>query len=151
MRHYDLQAKDLADLCGVQRTAITHLLNGRNRPSVGFLSQLSDAYPELNTRWLLHGRGNMFTNVTSTDVTPEDFVLDLPAEPEQTADVQPSMKFTSDERVVESIVTDVTNVVPDDNVETKPSSIGDDAQAPKAIRQVIIFYTDGTFKAYNPS
>lgn len=65
MAHFNLTAKDLAEMCDVQRSAISHILNGRNRPNVSFLAKLSEGIPTLNTTWLLHGHGSIVTNVTN--------------------------------------------------------------------------------------
>ncbi|MBI1267319.1 MAG: helix-turn-helix domain-containing protein [Cryomorphaceae bacterium] len=65
MSHFNLTAKDLAEMCDVQRSAISHILNGRNRPNVSFLAKLSEGIPTLNTTWLLHGYGDIVTNVTT--------------------------------------------------------------------------------------
>jgi transcriptional regulator with XRE-family HTH domain len=65
MSHFNLTAKDLAEMCDVQRSAISHILNGRNRPNVSFLAKLSEGIPTLNTTWLLHGYGDIVTFVTS--------------------------------------------------------------------------------------
>lgn len=152
MRHYNLQAKDLADLCGVQRTAITHILNGRNRPSVGFLSQLSDAYPELNTRWLLHGRGNIFTNVTGHN--PEIIPAVNPVPTTKAADEKSSADRAPNETPPEnsgnSHVTSVTKDLFDPHDTSKVDAPVSVRNSGKPIREIIIFYEDGTFKAYRP-
>lgn len=65
MDHYSLSIKEVAEKCGVQRAAVSHVLNGRNRPSVPFLVALSESFPDLNPAWLLHGKGEMVTNVSA--------------------------------------------------------------------------------------
>jgi transcriptional regulator with XRE-family HTH domain len=151
MRHYNLQAKDLADLCGVQRTAITHILNGRNRPSVGFLSQLSDAFPELNTRWLLHGRGHIFTNVTDQDSDRTHTADDLPTKPSTHGLDKPvHASVASVPKQQHAVVTSVTDSHFNLQVESKTETSTTEQSTEKSIREIIIFYKDGTFKAYRP-
>jgi transcriptional regulator with XRE-family HTH domain len=152
MRHYNLQAKDLADRCGVQRTAITHILNGRNRPSVSFLGQLSDAYPEINTRWLLHGRGSMFTNVTS--VTSNEAPTASPSK-EQIEQLELSGGNLSEnsETAPESPLSVVTNVTDGASENTLGKSLHAPIpleQSNKPVREIVIFYKDGTFKSFRP-
>lgn len=77
MLHYKLSAKDLASITGVQRSAISHLINGRNKPSVAFITQLTAHFTDLNVQWLLHGKGELVTNVIaddSSDNSPADNV-----------------------------------------------------------------------------
>lgn len=167
MKHYALQPKELAEKCGVQRTAINHILNGRNRPSVSFLSELSQAFPELNTRWLLHGKGTMFTSVT-----------EKPADSNETS-------VTAKPSIADSVVTNV-DICPDGMREEEQASYnlmqgyplpnegprqadqatsaeGEKAKQgnaeqsevgarkrTKEISSVIILYTDGSFERYRP-
>jgi len=58
MDHYGLSVSAFADEIGVQRSSISHLLNGRNRPSLDFVMKLIAAYPEVNLYWLLKGEGS---------------------------------------------------------------------------------------------
>src|SRR5690554_1269636 len=50
---------EFAEKLGVQRSNVSHILNGRNKPGAVFLEKILHAYPELNARWLLTGQGNM--------------------------------------------------------------------------------------------
>ncbi len=144
MRHYHLGAKELAELCGVQRTAITHILNGRNRPSVGFLSKLSEAFPELDTRWLLHGTGTMFTNVTKGQ--PEQVSIDHSNSIIETPESQ---------KAEERVVTDVTNL--DLNSDKERNLSSETPHSPLVKRsstrvvKVILIYEDGTFTTHAPA
>jgi transcriptional regulator with XRE-family HTH domain len=152
MRHYNLQAKDLATLCGVQRTAITHILNGRNRPSVGFLSQLSDAFPELNTRWLLHGRGNIFTNVTGDGVGNDRHANSInPIKIDGIKSSPDSVPAKATQGIQkDSHVTSVTIDLFDPREIPNNETASTIQKGEKSIREIIIFYEDGTFKAYRP-
>nr|WP_190809729.1 helix-turn-helix transcriptional regulator [Flagellimonas sp. S3867] len=55
--HYGLTVSTFADKIGVQRSSISHLLNGRNRPSLDFVLKVVQTYPEVNLYWLLNGKG----------------------------------------------------------------------------------------------
>lgn len=57
---------ELADKLGVQRSNVSHVLNGRNKPGAVFLEKLLQAFPELNARWLLTGEGNILNTSDST-------------------------------------------------------------------------------------
>jgi transcriptional regulator with XRE-family HTH domain len=50
---------EFADKIGVQRSSMSHILNGRNYPSASFIQKMLEAYPRLNSRWLLIGAGMM--------------------------------------------------------------------------------------------
>ena len=59
MKLEDLKSSNLADNIGVNRATISHILSGRNKPSIDFLQKLLSAYPNLNSNWLITGIGYM--------------------------------------------------------------------------------------------
>ena len=56
-----LKSSELADNIGVNRATISHILSGRNKPSIEFLEKFLHVYPELNANWLITGIGYMKT------------------------------------------------------------------------------------------
>ncbi|MCX6011808.1 MAG: helix-turn-helix transcriptional regulator, partial [Chloroflexi bacterium] len=50
---------EFADKIGVQRSSMSHILNGRNYPSASFIQKMLQAYPLLDSRWLMIGVGSM--------------------------------------------------------------------------------------------
>ena len=57
LHFYGLSASAFADQIGVQRSSISHLLTGRNKPSLDFVLRVVKTYPEVNLYWLLNGKG----------------------------------------------------------------------------------------------
>lgn len=84
--HYHLTATAFADRLGVQRSGISHILSGRNKPSLDFVMRLVHAFPEVSLSWLLEGTGS------------------FPARQEERADRQESTKPRRDEKEVASIL-----------------------------------------------
>lgn len=66
MDSYNLSASDLADKIKVQRSSISHLLSGRNNPSLTFVMKLLETYPELSPDWLLFDKGAMIRTESSS-------------------------------------------------------------------------------------
>ena len=54
-----LTATQFASEIGVQRSAVSHLLSGRNKPSLDFVLKIKNRFPETNLDWLLLGTGKM--------------------------------------------------------------------------------------------
>lgn len=50
---------EFADKIGVQRSSMSHILNGRNYPSASFIQKMLQSYPLLDSRWLMIGVGSM--------------------------------------------------------------------------------------------
>lgn len=55
--YYGLSASSFADRIGVQRSSISHILSGRNKPSLDFVLKVLQAFPEVELYWLLNGKG----------------------------------------------------------------------------------------------
>lgn len=71
MSHYNLTATALADSIEIQRSSISHLLSGRNKPSLDFVLKVLQKYPEVELYWLLNGKGTFPStiNIGSADPT----------------------------------------------------------------------------------
>lgn len=65
MKLNNLTASAFADEIGVQRSSMSHILSGRNKPSLEFIQKVLNRYPKVSADWLIAG-------ITSTDT------LDLP-------------------------------------------------------------------------
>ena len=74
--YYQLSAATLADKIDVQRSSISHLLSGRNKPSLDFVLKLIKQFPEINLYWLLNGLGNFPATLSENFQPKKDMVLD---------------------------------------------------------------------------
>ncbi|MBJ10403.1 MAG: transcriptional regulator [Flavobacteriales bacterium] len=54
---------------GVNRSTISHILTGRNKPSVEVLQKILKRFPSLSSDWLLLGNGSMHTKNESIATT----------------------------------------------------------------------------------
>ena len=68
MESEELKASQLADNIGVNRATISHILSGRNKPSIDFLQKLLSDFPNLNANWLIVGIGYMNTKKEAKEV-----------------------------------------------------------------------------------
>src|SRR5512133_1262871 len=82
---------EFADKIGVQRSSVSHVLNGRNYPSASFIQKMLGSYNKLNPRWLLLGEGAM-TEIKSTLVKEQPTLFQFSAETEATKTPQESVK-----------------------------------------------------------
>ena len=121
MEYYDLSAASFADKIEVGRSSISHLLSGRNKPSLDFVMKIVKAFPEVELYWLLNGKGS-FPKRTESGVKEErSAAQEKPAEQDL---------FSSSAPISEEVVSDIA------------SGSG------KKIHKIVIFYTDGTFDAF---
>lgn len=57
MKSYQLSASAFADKIQVPRSSISHLLSGRNKPSLDFVLKVVKEFDEVELYWLLNGKG----------------------------------------------------------------------------------------------
>ena len=55
--YYNLSASAFADKISVQRSSLSHLLSGRNKPSLDFIIKVIEVFPEVDLYWILNGKG----------------------------------------------------------------------------------------------
>ena len=113
MKFYQLSASAFADKIQVPRSSISHLLSGRNKPSLDFVLKVVKEFDEVELYWLLNGKGK-FPRSEDTAPAPEQ----MNQAPEITA----------------KQISGISEVVAN-------------AQS-KKIERIVIFFEDGTFKAY---
>jgi len=118
--YYDLSASSFADQIDVGRASISHILSGRNKPSLDFVMKVVSNFKEVELYWLLNGKGYFPSSKDNGNAinAKEEFVDDIkPDEPKTT----------------EPLLNDNSNQV------SRPK---------KEIQKVIICYTDGSFESF---
>lgn len=128
MDEYDLNATSFADAIDVGRSSISHIISGRNKPSLEFVMKIIEAFPEVELYWLLNGKGSF----PKSQVTKRAPIVSS----------QLAANFDDEPVAIASNSTDAsstTKPTPD----TSPSTKSD-------IERIVIFYKDGTFKSFNP-
>ncbi len=153
MDYKGISPSELADSIGVQRSNVTHVLKGRNKPSFQFIEKMLQIYPELNAKWLLLGTGNMVDapqkQQTLFDQVAIPISAPIPSTPiaEEKQPVQPAPVVHPElAETKENITT---------QVQEKDGSAKDIKDQffnqEKPIERLIVFFSDQTFKVYNPS
>ena len=64
LEYYDLSAASFADKIEVGRSSISHILSGRNKPSLDFFMKVVKNFPEVELYWLLNGKGSFLPEPT---------------------------------------------------------------------------------------
>ena len=59
IRAKNLTAAEFALRLGIQPSNVSHLLAGRNNPSLEFVRKLKETFPEYNLDWIVFGKGPM--------------------------------------------------------------------------------------------
>jgi transcriptional regulator with XRE-family HTH domain len=138
MEHYGLSASSFADKVGVQRSSISHLLSGRNKPSLDFVMKVLDIYPELNLYWLLNGSGTYLKN-------------DVVDNSEKKAQTAPAPIIENTAGKVNTLFSDENLTESNKEPLASNSNLFAEKSGGKNIEKIVLFYSDGTFEDYKPS
>ena len=56
LKNNSLSASQFAEKIGVQRSSVSHVLSGRNKPSLDFIIKISNAFTDISLNWLINGK-----------------------------------------------------------------------------------------------
>lgn len=78
---YEETASSFAEKIGVQRSSISHILSGRNKPSLDFVMKVLRSYPEVELYWLLNGKGqfpktNQISEIPESNFSEDKIISD---------------------------------------------------------------------------
>ncbi len=131
-----LTATQFSEEIGVQRSSLSHVLSGRNKPSLDFMLKIKNRYPEINLNWLLLGDGEMSEKVTSSEKLSGEVVSD------QLTELNLD-KIESEERPNMKVIEEpIQKLGGQQNYAFKASGQANEIEA------VITLYGDGSFKIY---
>ena len=77
----NLTSSQFADRIGVPRSVMSHVLAGRNNPSLDFVTKILRTFPEIRPQWLMFGEGKMYDNLAGIGqgtAAQREEVLDQP-------------------------------------------------------------------------
>ena len=135
LRENNLTSTKFADIIGVQRSSISHILSGRNKPSYDFIEKMLIAYPDLNAQWLITGKGDMNSMQPS--------LFDQNNNKENSKNLSPRESDNQSSSTIEYEISGSQNII--HKTENSNNHI---PNLEKNIDRVMIFYSDGTFKDY---
>lgn len=132
-----------AERIGVQRSSMSHILSGRNKPSYDFLVKVLDSFSAVNPDWLLRGKGLMY----KSDIPVQPSLFDAPRpSPALTPDLSANR---STENIKAQMETEDLNITKLKSAGHLDSTI-DESKKSRTIEKIVVFYSDKTFSDYHP-
>jgi transcriptional regulator with XRE-family HTH domain len=135
-----ISSAEFADRIGVQRSNVSHILNGRNNPGYSFIQKVLESFPRINSRWLITGEGSMETSSQVNSKLPERDLFSIAdrsvSEPVKRAETEGS---TLKDQPIEKVENQL--------VSKKIASVA----VSKKIVRVLLFYNDNTFEDFSPT
>jgi transcriptional regulator with XRE-family HTH domain len=145
--YYGLSASSFADKIGVQRSSLSHLLSGRNKPSLDLILKIVNEFPEVDLYWIVNGNGNFPKSEYKKEDATETSPTPLPSSTldktlEESNNKTPTDLFSSQDFEENKRVNEIPReIFP--NTRNFDHTVHD-----SEIDQIVIFYRDGTFKIY---
>ncbi|NDW17928.1 XRE family transcriptional regulator [Dysgonomonas sp. 216] len=147
-----------ADNLDIGRAVISHILNGRNKPSLEVITRILAKMPQINSDWLLTGNGSMYKDeVNIVNSSQPSLVVTTNNNQLSASDLFSQDLFASENVINEPVYTDLVEEdkeievkTPQDNIQkTVTERIIYREKAAKKISKIIIYYTDNTFESFN--
>jgi len=122
MQQKSLSPSQFADEIGIQRSGISHLISGRNKPSLEFVMKVLKRFPDIKPEWLLYG--------TATGDTMGNHTEEALNQKQKSLFDEPEVVHPSDHK--------------------KNASPSKRERNDKRIEKIVVFYHDRTFREYEP-
>ncbi len=122
--YYDLSAASFADKIDVGRSSISHIISGRNKPSLDFVMKVVQNFPEVELYWLLNGKGN-FPSPEKNKSSQNETLEKGNETPTLSEKEDPGRIPIQEKKIIHSPI-----------------------QSGKQIQKIVIFYADGSFDAF---
>ena len=118
-----------ADIIGIQRSALSHIMSGRNNPSLDVLTKILNSFPDISTDWLMFGKDQMldkkYRKVEIEQV--ELFSNEIIDNQEEYSDENTETDKQENEKII------IKEIIKE-----------------KKISKIMIFYSDNTFENFIP-
>ena len=120
--YYTISASAFAEKLQIPRSSISHIISGRNKPSLDFVLKVIENFPEVELYWLLNGKGN-FPKIEKNEDSPTLF-----------------SSAQSEKKIIKN---DTLPLI--DSADKFAQPLESDAK----IERIVIFYKNGSFKSFN--
>ena len=137
MEREQMSPSKFAEEIGIQRSALSHILNGRNKASLEVLMKILGRFDYLSTDWLLFGKGSMFRPdrmAIQTQLFDESGV--------SSAEGKVFSEYAKEKELKEEV--SEYRVVPEKSVVSVQCS------RQKCVSKILLFYSDNTFETFVP-
>ena len=146
MEREKLTPSKFAEEIGIQRSAMSHIISGRNNPSLDVLLKILERFAYVDSDWLLFGKGNMLRNhmMIEPDLftdTSQNTSLTPQTTPVNTVEGQVVPEYRKEMRVETPVNNSKQPVIEQIVLPEKPS---------RTVSKIMIFYSDNTFDTFTP-
>ena len=127
MDDHELSAAAFAEKMDIGRATISHLISGRNKPSLDFMMKVISTFPSIDLYWLVYGKKSEEKKAIREKLEDNN----------STSEKENTIASRSENEVAPT------------SKRINPSH-SSSRNSEKEIKRIAIFYDDGTFESYEP-
>ena len=164
-------ASEFADEIDVQRSSISHIISGRNKPSLEFIVKIKNRFPEISWDWIILGQGEMLQNNSALSTSeskinleeenssPDLFTL-IDEDYKNEVFVQENIQNETLRELNKSfpsprkeILSDSQRLDIQENISEAQSIVNEivtNTNTESKIKRIVFFYENGKFEAFEP-
>lgn len=146
MENEDMNPARFADSLNIGRAVISHILNGRNNPSLDVITRILTEMPNISAEWLISGKGSMYKDKSSPNTEevkiersdfPGDLFSQIYAEP---GNYSEKSEYSTLEEL--NPVENNPNNIVNERIIYKEKPL-------RKISKIIIYYSDNTYETFD--
>jgi transcriptional regulator with XRE-family HTH domain len=149
MQAEEMNALQFASEIGIQSSTLSHILNGRNKPSLEVIKKILNRFRTINADWLILDSGTIYRqekhSQTPSLFPPDEENTSIPKSYANEKELN-FKKENSPEKIEMPIINDTVNKnsmkFPEEIITTKVTD--------KSVSKIIVYYTDKTFQEFIP-
>ena len=167
LEYSGFSASEFADEIDVQRSSISHIISGRNKPSLEFVTKIKNRFPELSWDWIILGTGEMkqtdspfpISQKQEENSTPDLFTL-IDEDYKNEVFVQENIQNETLRELNKSfpsprkeILSDSQQLDIQENISEVQSIVNEtvtNINTEKKKKKIVFFYENGKFEAFEP-
>ncbi len=147
MEQAEMSQQDFSTTLGISAASLSSIFNGRTNPTNNHVMAIHRAFPQINVNWLLFGEGPMYSDENEPDsegttVTNEEGATSADGHVVSTPEPLKPLRSAETRSATENKKASAGDTLPTWN----PGSI-----RPRKIKEIRVFYDDGTYEAFSPS
>jgi DNA-binding XRE family transcriptional regulator len=163
IEYSNLTSSEFADEIDVQRSSISHITSGRNKPSLEFIIKIKSRFPEILWDWLVTGEGEMLkSELPETEVATEDEKTRTTPLPDLFTMMKDDEDFVTEEEIQFPKQSPRESLIPKNKAQ---ENISDSQRLDHSVDQIInqsienqtnkikrivLFYENGKFESFEP-
>lgn len=149
MQVENLNSAQFATEIGIQGSTLSHILNGRNKPSLDVLKKIMNRFRTINPEWLILDSGTMyrqekhsqtltlFDSIEENQLKSDDYGTKISSKNDSVFDINQKKAD-----VQSSLSQILPSVAPAHDLNLK-------VEPPRSVKRIIIYYTDNTFEEFS--